>query len=88
MKALSKIRFAGPLTPFAKGYAAELKRQGYTPLSAAVQLRLLAHLSRWLASERLGVDELCMDTVERYLIARRSAGYTGHLTETSAAPFP
>jgi len=46
----------------------------------------MAHLSRWLASENLDVDELCVTTVERFLTARRSAGYTSHLTEKAMRP--
>ncbi len=40
----------GPLAEHADGFRAELARLGYTPLSAASQLRLAAHLSRWLAA--------------------------------------
>ena len=49
----SRVRVTGPLTPFAEGFAAELARQGYTRNSAADQVRLLAHLSRWLAAHGL-----------------------------------
>ena len=40
----------GPLAEYADGFRAELARLGYTPLSAACQMRLMAHLSR-LAEE-------------------------------------
>ena len=35
----------------ASGFVAELAGQGYTPPSATLQLRLIAHLSDWLAAE-------------------------------------
>lgn len=65
----------GPLEPFAVGFAAELERQGYTGASASHQLGLVAHLSRWMARRRLGPAELTPAVVERYLRARRTAGY-------------
>jgi integrase/recombinase XerD len=45
---------SGPLERYAPGFVAELVEAGYRPNAAAVQLRLLAHLSRWL--EREGID--------------------------------
>jgi integrase/recombinase XerD len=48
------VRVTGPLALYAPGFAAELVEVGYRPNAAAVQLRLLAHLSRWL--EREGID--------------------------------
>ena len=54
----SRIRVLGPLAPFASGFAEELNRQGYTLSSARKQMWLLAHLSQWLVSEGLGVNEL------------------------------
>ena len=48
------VRVSGPLAGYAPGFVAELVEVGYRPNAAAVQLRLLAHLSRWL--EREGID--------------------------------
>jgi hypothetical protein len=48
----------------------ELIGQGYTPASAARQLQLLAHLSRWLVSEGLTAGELMPARVEKFLEAR------------------
>jgi hypothetical protein len=50
----SKVRFSGPLAPFAYGLTEEFAGLGYTPTSAAIQLQLAAHLSRWLAGAGLG----------------------------------
>jgi integrase/recombinase XerD len=82
----SQVRVSGPLEPYARGFAAELARQGYTPLSAGTQLRLAAHLSRWLAGERLGAAGLTPAAAERFLAARRAAGYTSHLSARALAP--
>jgi hypothetical protein len=40
------VRVEGPLAAYAGGFGAELRRLGHTPLTAAAQLRLMAHLSR------------------------------------------
>jgi hypothetical protein len=37
------VRVCGPLVPFRDGFVEELGRSGYTPLSAANQVRLFAH---------------------------------------------
>ncbi len=81
-----RFQISGPLKPFATGFAAELSRQGYTQNSARHQLHLMAHLSRWLASESLDVGELSVTKAEQFLTARRSAGYTSHLTEKAMRP--
>ena len=51
---VSDVRVSGPLAPFAAGFRSRLADAGYTPLSAVNQMRLLAHLSRWLESAGLG----------------------------------
>ena len=50
----SRVRFTGPLTPFASGLSVELAALGYARTSAANQLQLAAHLSRWLGASGLG----------------------------------
>ena len=76
MVARTKVRISGPLAPFAAGFSGELARLGYTALSARLQLQLMAHVSRWLASERLDAAALTPAAVDRFLAARRAAGYT------------
>jgi integrase/recombinase XerD len=39
------------------------------------QMLLMAHVSRWLAGEGLDVGGLSLDAAERFLAARRAAGY-------------
>ena len=51
MKEPSRVRVAGPLQPFARGFGEHLMRQGYTRLSAVAQLQLMAQVSRWMAEE-------------------------------------
>jgi integrase/recombinase XerD len=78
-----RVRVSGPLEPFAAGFAAGLQQQGYTPGSACHQMYLFAHLSRWLAAERLDAGELTAERIERFAAARRAAGYV-HYTSAKA----
>ncbi len=82
---LSRIRVTGPLESYASGFAAELVERGYTPVSVAHQLRLMAHASRWLAGEGLGPDDLSSARVEEFVAARRAAGYVNYLTPRAPA---
>jgi integrase/recombinase XerD len=80
----SKVRFSGPLEPFACGLTEEFAGLGYTPTSAAIQLQFAAHLSRWLAGAGLGPADLSGAVVDRFLIERR-AGYTNHYSGRALA---
>ena len=82
----TRVRVRGPLAPHADGLCADLVAQGYTALSAANQMRLMAHVSRWLHSRRLRPQELTPQRVEQFLRARRRAGYTAWLSERGLAP--
>lgn len=72
----SPVSVTGPLADQAAGFLSELLDLGYTPLSAANQVRVVAHLSRWLEGERLEPAELTPERIDAFLQARRSAGYT------------
>jgi site-specific recombinase XerD len=76
MTDLTRVRVSGPLESYACGFAVELSRQGYAPVSARLQLHLVAHLSRWLAGEELDAAALTLPVVEAFLATRRAAGYT------------
>lgn len=78
-------RFTGPLTPFVSGLAEELALLGYTATSATVQMRLTAHLSRWLESQSLGLANLTGPEIERFL-AQRRANYTSHYSVQALGP--
>jgi integrase/recombinase XerD len=82
----SKRQVSGPLSGFAAGFADELGRQGYGPSAIGHHLSLLAHLNRWLRGRDLGADELNMTEVERFLLARRAAGYTRRLSIKALQP--
>jgi len=82
----SRVRVTGPLALFADGFAAELSRQGYRRNAVADQLRLMAHLSRWLAAHALDMAALTPPVMEAFLAARRSQGYTLWLSPRALAP--
>jgi site-specific recombinase XerC len=50
------------------------------------QLQLMAHLSRWLAGERLDASDLAPLVVERFIAARRGAGYALHRSPRALVP--
>lgn len=82
----TRVRVTGPLMPYASGFLAELTRMGYTAGSAELQLGLVAHLSRWLADHDLEASGLTREHVQRFLVDRRSRGYTAYWSERSLAP--
>lgn len=88
----------GPLEPYAPGFARSLLDVGFTRLSAANQLRVFAHASRWLDRRGLDASDLTVERALAFLAARRRAGYTcwrtprgferilGYLREIEIAP--
>jgi integrase len=82
----SRIHVPGALHPFAAGFVEWLTRHGYTPISATFQVQLMAHWSRWLTCQALDVRRLSTADVERFLRARRRAGYTQYLSAKAMAP--
>ena len=85
MRGPSVVRVAGPLAPYAPGFGAHLLEQGYAPSSAEDQLRLVAHLSRWLEEWREEPAALTPELVVRFLNARR-AGYVKLTSLRALAP--
>jgi integrase/recombinase XerD len=86
MAGQSVVRMVGPLAPYASGFDRELRSRGYTRLSAVWQLRLMAHVSRWLASEGLDSAGFTPERAEEFCAVRRQAGYTALLTARALAP--
>ena len=86
MHCASRVHVTGPLEPYAAGFDAELARLGYTPLSAVLQLRLAAHLSRHMTGAGLPVQALTERAAGEFLAARRAAGYTRYLHPRSLGP--
>ena len=82
----SRARVTGPLQRYAPGFVAELSRLGYTANSASGQMFVMAHLSRWLAGEGLDAAGLTPRVAERFLAARRAAGYTLYLSPKALVP--
>ena len=77
---------SGPLAEHAEGFRAMLARRGYAPSSAAGQLQVMAHLSRWLAQEGRRADDLDRPAVDRFLAARKAAGYRRWLSPRGVTP--
>jgi site-specific recombinase XerD len=80
------VRFTGPLRPHVDGFWAELRRQGYTPLSGRNLLRVAAHFSRWLDDRRLELGDLSEECVVSFLAHRRRQGYTQFLSSRALGP--
>lgn len=85
MSVAARVRITGPLTPHAEGFAAELAAHGYTDLSAANQLRLMADMSGWLEATAISLDEIDHRVVGRFLAKRRRT-HTQFTTERAIAP--
>lgn len=82
----SRVKVTGPLVPYVAGFHAELEAKGYRPNAVSDQLRVMAHVSRWLEGRGLGVGDLTPDRVEEFLVARRAAGYRLWLSLKGVAP--
>ena len=92
----SRVRVTGPLEPFAAGFIAELQEAGYRPAAAATQVRVLAHLSRWMQENDVAADGLCEPELERFrsehlvrIASLRGAGMAvvlGHLRGLGIVP--
>lgn len=82
----SEVEVAGPLAAYAAGFARELRSRGYADLSVVGQLRLMAHVSRWLAGQGLDAAGLTPGRLEEFGAARRAAGYRGLRTVRAVGP--
>jgi hypothetical protein len=82
----SRVGVTGPLVPYVTGFCAELKRQGYRRHPVSDQLRLMAHLSRWMEAAGLSLDQLSPEHVLEFLAVRRQAGYRLWLSPKGLAP--
>jgi integrase/recombinase XerD len=82
----ARVRVSGPLAEHAEGFRAMLAGRGYAPSSAAGLLQVMAHLSRWLGQEDRRADDLDQPAVDRFLAARKAAGYRRWLSARGIAP--
>jgi integrase/recombinase XerD len=76
----------GPLAPYAEGFREHLQGQGYSWGSAAHQIHLMAHLSRWLEVQGLGPAVLDERLTAQFLAARRADGYAALWSARAVAP--
>jgi len=86
MHSKSRVRWSGPLEPFAAGLDAELARLGYTPAGTRRKLEAVAHLSCWLVRTRH--DHGRHQGTRRSPSSRRherAGGYSSQMTGQSLA---
>lgn len=83
---VGEVRVPEPLAQFAPGFWAALLRAGYSPLTVVVHLRLMGHLSRWLAAREPSGAELTAERIEAYLGSRRAEGYRRPRTRCGLDP--
>ncbi len=70
----SRVRVTGPLAMYVPGFGEKLAAEGYLRDSIAVQVRLVAHLSRWMAGTGVDVGDLTPAARAAYLRERRTSG--------------
>lgn len=85
VSATGRVRIRGPLVGYAAGFEVELGRLGFTSASVVNQLRLVAHLSRWLEAQRLDAKDLSAELVEAF-VGERRATYTGLVSRRALRP--
>ncbi len=79
------VLVGGPLEAVARRFEAELVRRGFTRKSLMNQLRLLAHLSRWLQTQGVDAESLSARQVEEFLTERRRT-HTGLFSRRALGP--
>jgi integrase/recombinase XerD len=82
----ARVRVTGPLVRYVDGFWAELAAAGYTAWSVEAQLRLMAHVSRWLEAHGLDAPDLTSEAIEEFLRARRGEGYVDRLSPRGLVP--
>jgi len=75
----------GPLAAYGEGFRESLLALGYRWGSAARQVQLMAHLSRWLDLQGLAPAGLTPEVVAQFLRTRRAEGYAGLLSARAMA---
>ena len=71
MNAIGQVRVLGPLAVHVDGVRCELSRLGYALGTAENHIRVMAHLSQWMADEGVEPRELSQDRVEQFLAVLR-----------------
>ena len=65
----------GPLLPYGPGFEVALASRGYSADSIGRHLRLMVHLSRWLAEQHLTAGDLTAGYAQRFLRFRQAQGH-------------
>jgi integrase/recombinase XerD len=76
----------GPLLPYGAGFRAVLAGQGYSADSIGRHLRLMVHLSRWLAGQHLSASDLTGGCARRFLRFRQAEGHAHPASMVGMAP--
>jgi len=63
---LQRLR-VGPLAPYLDAYLKQIEDQGFSPVSAPIQLYAIARFSKWLQARQLGLHQVDEDMVARFL---------------------
>jgi len=66
MNGIGRVRVLGPLALHADGVRSELSRLGYALGTVENHVRVMAHLSQWMADEGVEPSELSQDRVEQF----------------------
>jgi integrase/recombinase XerD len=66
MNGIGRVRVLGPLALHADGVRSELSRLGYALGTVENHVRVMAHLSEWMADEGVEPSELSQDRVEQF----------------------
>jgi integrase/recombinase XerD len=85
-EAVLGVGIVGPLAVHAGGFRSWLSEQWYTTLTARAQLRLMAHLSRWMGLKGLDCAALTDEVAAEFLRMRRRAGYRHRLSPRGLIP--
>ena len=80
------IRLTGPLVQYANRFGEGLAAQGYAEGTIQRNLRILAHMSHWMAEREVPVGGLTPARVEEFVGQRRREGYRRWLSVPAVAP--
>jgi site-specific recombinase XerD len=76
----------GSLAPYADGFRDDLAARGYAARSIGEQMRMVAHLSAWLADRELQVAGLTTEVIAEFVRVRRGGGYRVGRTPRALGP--
>lgn len=82
----ARVRAGGPLAVLISGFRDKLNLLGYSPGSAAQQLQMVAHLSKWMLGRDLVVYDLTRGLLDEFFLGRRQ-NHTNLVTVRSLAVF-